>query len=157
MPLTSTELPYLVHPSNAQYIRVLFLYCICLSFFLSVCLCHYVSFWFVSIYDSFSGADAQFVMSLPHGALYFYIIEGVQDLFSKNIPKKFSFLHDFVCSSVSTMVCSVVSTPQMVLADRLMADIYPSFPVAVQTIFKKEGLQGFYSGWWPVRVQHRYH
>ena len=50
----------------------------------------------------------------------------------------------------STVVCSIVSTPQMVLTDRLMAGIYPSFPDAVQTILRNEGLQGFYSGWWPV-------
>ena len=54
---------------------------------------------------------------------------------------------------ISTVVCSVVSTPQMVLTDRLMAGVYPSFPVALQTIMKKEGIRGFYSGWWPALAQ----
>ena len=31
----------------------------------------------------------------------------------------------------------------MVLTDRLMADIYPSFPIALKTIFKEEGIKGF--------------
>jgi len=99
------------------------------------------------------GADAQFVMSLPHGAMYFYVIEEVKDIFSKFWPRKFNFFSDFVCSSISTIVCSVVSTPQMVITDRLMAGIYPSFPVAVRSILRQEGVGGFYSGWFPALVQ----
>jgi solute carrier family 25 S-adenosylmethionine transporter 26 len=93
------------------------------------------------------GADAQFLMSLPHGALYFYVIEEVKDFFSKFWPKNLNFFSDFMCSSISTLICSIVSTPQMVVTDRLMADIYPSFITAVQTIYKHEGILGFYSGW----------
>jgi hypothetical protein len=56
---------------------------------------------------------------------------------------------DFSASAVSTVACSVVSTPQMVLTDRLMAGVYSSFPEALTSIFKSEGLRGFYAGWWP--------
>ena len=35
----------------------------------------------------------------------------------------------------------------MVLTDRLMAGVYPSFPVAVKEIFKQKGVKGFYAGW----------
>lgn len=99
------------------------------------------------------GADAQFLMSLPHGAIYFYVIEGVKDQFSKFWPKKLCFLSDFMCSTISTIICSIVSTPQMVITDRLMAGVYPNFPAALNSIFKKDGLFGFYSGWWPALAQ----
>jgi hypothetical protein len=34
----------------------------------------------------------------------------------------------------------------MVITDRLMAGVYPSFPAAVSTIVQSEGLRGFYTG-----------
>jgi hypothetical protein len=50
-------------------------------------------------------------------------------------------------------VCSIVSTPQMVLTDRLMAGKYPNFVVAVRQIALQEGWKGFYQGWWPALAQ----
>ena len=41
----------------------------------------------------------------------------------------------------------------MVLTDRLMAGVYPSFPDAVRTIVKADGWRGFYIGWWPALAQ----
>lgn len=41
----------------------------------------------------------------------------------------------------------------MVLTDRLMAGLYPSFPAALRTIARTEGLRGFYAGWWPALAQ----
>ena len=61
----------------------------------------------------------------------------------------------------------------MVITDRLMAGIYPTFPAAMSTILKKDGLLGrkfikkkikcmsspslnyigFYAGWWPALAQ----
>ena len=34
-----------------------------------------------------------------------------------------------------------------------MAGVYPNFPAALNSIFKKDGLFGFYSGWWPALAQ----
>jgi hypothetical protein len=99
------------------------------------------------------GADAQFILSLPHGAFYFFVIDAVKKHISKFLPAKVGFLGDFTSSTISTVICSIVSTPQMVLTDRLMAGIYPSFPVAVSKILQTEGLRGFYRGWWPALAQ----
>jgi len=99
------------------------------------------------------GADAQFVMSLPHGAFYFSVIEQAKFQISKVMPSKLNFLADFAASTVSTTICSIVSTPQMVLTDRLMADVYPSFQVAVRRILQEDGIMGFYAGWWPALAQ----
>ena len=60
---------------------------------------------------------------------------------------------DFVSSALSTFICSAVSTPQMVLTDRIMAGVYPDFLTAIASIAKKEGIQGFYMGWLPSVVQ----
>ena len=93
------------------------------------------------------GADAQFLLSLPHGAFYFFVIDQVKSKVSKVMPKAYENLSDFTASAISTIVCSIVSTPQMVLTDRLMAGVYPNFPAAVSQIFKQEGLRGYYAGW----------
>ena len=69
------------------------------------------------------------------------------------MPAKLDFLSDLTSSSVSTIVCSIVSTPQMVITDRLMAGVYPTFPAALRKILKKDGLLGFYTGWWPSLAQ----
>lgn len=99
------------------------------------------------------GVDAQFVMSIPHGACYFFVIDQVKTRLSGMLSKKYSFIQDFAASTISTVFCSIVSTPQMVLTDRLMAGIYPSFPVALKSILSTEGVAGFYTGWWPALAQ----
>ena len=99
------------------------------------------------------GADAQFILSLPHGAFYFFVIDAVKKHISPYLPDKLNFLGDFTSSTISTIICSIVSTPQMVLSDRLMACVYPSFPADVQRILATVGVRGFYTGWWPALAQ----
>jgi Mitochondrial carrier protein len=99
------------------------------------------------------GADAQFIMSIPHGAFYFCVVEYVKNKIEFLIPKRLQFLADFTSSTISTIVCSIVSTPQMVITDRLMAGIYPNFGYALKSIITKEGPIGFYAGWWPALAQ----
>ena len=65
------------------------------------------------------GADAQFLLSMPHGALYFFVIDRVKsNLATFFSASKFSFLQDFAASTISTVFCSIVSTPQMVSYSR---------------------------------------
>ena len=99
------------------------------------------------------GADAQFLLSLPHGAFYFFVIDRVKSHLSSVLSTKFSFVQDFAASTISTIFCSIVSTPQMVLTDRLMAGVYPSFPAAMRSIIAADGFAGFYTGWWPALAQ----
>lgn len=107
----------------------------------------------LSLFRLLRGVDAQFCFSLPHGALYFSVIDHVKTRLDSVLAPKFSFLQDFAASTISTIFCSIVSTPQMVLTDRLMAGVYPSFPAALTSIMKKEGVRGFYAGWWPALAQ----
>lgn len=99
------------------------------------------------------GADAQFLLSLPHGAFHFFVIDQVKMILNGFMPRHFDIIADFISSVMSTIVCSVVSTPQMVLTDRLMAGVYTSFPEALHKIYMQEGLMGFYAGWWPALAQ----
>lgn len=95
------------------------------------------------------GAGSQFIMSIPHGALNFAVTETTKTqlaLLSTNstlariVPVKLlNPLLDFLSSAISTFICSIVSTPQMVITDRIMAGIYTDFLSAVAALYKSEG------------------
>lgn len=56
-----------------------------------------------------------------------------------------------LCASAAGAIAScVVSVPQEVIKQRLMVGIYPSFRVAVASIWRDEGARGFYTGWLPT-------
>eukprot|EP00903_Cladosiphon_okamuranus_P012134 g11383.t1 len=97
------------------------------------------------------GAGAQFVMSLPHGAFNYATLEVILGCSAKIFPDEWREragpVLDFFSSSVATLVCSVVSTPQMVITDRIMAGMYPNLVSGVREITRNEGLPGFYTGW----------
>lgn len=97
------------------------------------------------------GAGAQFIMSLPHGAFNYATLEVILECTAKIFPDEWRERAgpglDFLSSSVATLVCSVVSTPQMVITDRIMAGMYPNLVSGVREIAKTSGLGGFYTGW----------
>ena len=74
----------------------------------------------------------------------------LEDVIPKHILKP---PMDFLSSCFSTLLCSLISTPQMVTTDRIMANVYPNLPEAIRQIFEMEGLQGFYTGWLPSLLQ----
>ena len=56
-----------------------------------------------------------------------------------------------LCASVCGAAAScTVSVPQEVIKQRLVTGIYPNFPSAVSTIWRTQGLRGFYVGWLPT-------
>ena len=105
------------------------------------------------------GAGAQFILSVPHGAVNFAVLEFVrrqmtrvtdQDWVRNRINvEAFSAGFDFLSSAISTICCSVVSTPQMMITDNIMAGTYPNLPAAVKGLASEKGVKGFYAGWWP--------
>ncbi|EWM25692.1 s-adenosylmethionine mitochondrial carrier protein [Nannochloropsis gaditana] len=100
------------------------------------------------------GAGAQFALSLPHGALAFAVLEATKSTLSSWFPVNFAGpAFDFVSSAVSTTICSVISTPQMVLTDRIMAGYYPNLVHGVRTVLKTDGVQGLYAGWFAALAQ----
>jgi len=100
------------------------------------------------------GAGAQFALSLPHGALAFAVLEATKTTLSSWFPVGFAGpAFDFVSSAVSTTLCSVISTPQMVLTDRIMAGYYPNLINGVSTVMKRDGVRGLYAGWFAALAQ----
>eukprot|EP01034_Spumella_vulgaris_P025175 gene25175-31604_t len=109
------------------------------------------------------GAGAQFLMSIPHGAFNFAVTETTKKQVStfvhnrhlvSAIPERIlNPLLDFLSSALATFVCSIVSTPQMVITDRIMAGVYSNLFSAVINIGRTEGLGGFYRGWLPALAQ----
>ncbi|CAM9257909.1 unnamed protein product [Ectocarpus fasciculatus] len=100
------------------------------------------------------GAGAQFLLSLPNGALHFAVLENTKSRMAEMFPlKSASFLLDFASCSAATALCSVMSTPQMVLTNRIMAGVYPNLWTGVGSIIREKGVRGFYAGWWPGLVQ----
>jgi Mitochondrial carrier protein len=107
------------------------------------------------------GAGANFLLSVPHGAVNFAVLEFVRNRFSRMIQShpilaanenKFSFGLDFLSSSISTVACSIVSTPQMMIVDNIMVGNYPNLKSACIGLAQTKGVYGFYAGWWPGLV-----
>jgi solute carrier family 25 S-adenosylmethionine transporter 26 len=109
------------------------------------------------------GSGSQLIWSIPHGAFSFCVIEKTKKVLAlwsamfhldRLVPQHLlNPLMDFLSSCVSTFICSVISTPQMVTTDRIMANVYPNLYSAVTNIFATDGLSGFYVGWLPAMVQ----
>lgn len=107
------------------------------------------------------GAGANFILSVPHGAVNFAVLEFVRKRLGaivKSNPRlaaneeRLSFGLDFLSSSISTITCSIVSTPQMMITDNIMAGNYPNIGAAITGLAQTKGIMGFYGGWWPGLV-----
>jgi hypothetical protein len=107
------------------------------------------------------GAGANFILSVPHGAINFAVLEfvsGRMSQFVSSVPwleeRKDSMGAglDFVSSAISTICCSIVSTPQMMITDNIMAGNYPRLTVAARGLYAERGVLGLYAGWWPGLV-----
>jgi len=110
------------------------------------------------------GVGSQFIMSIPHGAINFAVTETTKiklaalaansTVLHSIVPKQFiNPLLDFTSSAVSTFISSIVSTPQMVITDRIMSGQYSNFFDAVVNIARLEGSIGFFVGWLPAMMQ----
>lgn len=103
------------------------------------------------------GAGAQLILSIPHGAVNFAVLELVRRQMNSVVSrsrhadamKNFGPVFDFLSSAMSTICCSVVSTPQMMICDNIMAGTYPNLFDATKSLMKDKGISGFYTGWWP--------
>ena len=107
------------------------------------------------------GAGANFLLSVPHGAVNFAVLEFVRGKLNQavnNVPFLRQRLEsigpalDFTSSAISTICCSVVSTPQMMITDNIMAGNYPNLPAAIAGLYNNGGVMGFYGGWFPGLV-----
>ena len=58
-----------------------------------------------------------------------------------------------VASALGASASCIVSVPQDVIKQRLVTGVYTSFRQAVGTIYKTEGILGFYSAWKPAMTR----
>ena len=105
------------------------------------------------------GANTQLIISLPHGAMNFAAIELTKKQLAQFTSGIFTTsylltaLLDFLAQAIATLFCSSISTPQMVLTDRMAVGYYNSFLDAVRSVWRTQGILGFYSGWLPGMLQ----
>ena len=107
------------------------------------------------------GAGTNFLLSVPQGALNFSVLEFVRRRLGHMVAANPYLAErsdrlgaglDFVSSSISTVVCSVVATPQMMITDNIMAGNYPNLFRSVEGLAKSGGIKAFYRGWLPAMV-----
>jgi len=104
------------------------------------------------------GAGAQFLLSVPHGAINFAVLEYVRRQLNRYAESRGGKVDglgpslDFLSSAISTFCCSIISTPQMVITDNIMAGTFPNMLSAVSSLKDNGGIKGFYTGWWPGLV-----
>jgi hypothetical protein len=107
------------------------------------------------------GAGANFLLSLPHGAVNFAVLELVRSKLGNVVAASPGLADnaaklgpglDFLSSCISTVTCSVVSTPQMMITDNIMAGNYPNLGAAIRGLYRERGVLAFYRGWWPGLV-----
>jgi len=75
---------------------------------------------------------------------------GIQFAVYEGCRKNFGPLLSSAAGAVSSCI---VAVPQEVIKQRLVTGVYSSFRDAVSTIYRTEGIQGFYSAWKPTVVR----
>ena len=103
-----------------------------------------------------SGCFSTSMFAFPLGAVQFTVFGNVKKLLTSVVGGAASAgsavgtavaMSSAACASLAS--CAV-GVPQEILKQRLVTNIYPDFRTAVTTIWKTEGLKGFYVGWGPT-------
>lgn len=116
------------------------------------------------------GTAAQFILSAIQGAVTFAIVEETRHVMERTWQQNkqqpatqqqqqastrptsttTAASMDFASSVVSTAAASIVSVPQMVIMDNLMAGNYPHLGAAVTRLYQERGgIGAFYRNWGP--------
>ena len=94
------------------------------------------------------------LFAFPLGAVQFTVFGNVKRAISSVVGMASGGLKGtavaITSSACASLASCAVGVPQEVLKQRLVTKIYPNFGTAVRTIFKEEGIKGFYTGWGPT-------
>lgn len=101
----------------------------------------------------FRGLFGQACLSLPNGAINFATLELAKSRMVVYLPtviqRNFGAGMDLASSACGTLMSSLVSVPQTVVLDRIMAGQYQNFFQGFVTLGSQEGWRGYYRGWTP--------
>lgn len=103
-----------------------------------------------------AGSVSTSLFAFPLGAVQFTVFGNVKNILSSIVGNTAASggvtgtAVAMVSSACASLASCAVGVPQEVLKQRLVTNIYPNFGTAVQTIWKTEGLAGFYVGWGPT-------
>ena len=65
----------------------------------------------------------------------------------KNLPLKYHSMAQFACAAGAFLACSIVLVPGEVLKVRMQAGTVTSLSMGIKSIFKQDGLSGFFAGY----------
>ena len=101
----------------------------------------------------FSGAVQTSMFAFPLGAVQFTVFGSMKKAITSVVGEPGGIKGTAVAiasSACASLASCAVGVPQEILKQRLVTNIYPNFATAVSTIWKTEGIQGFYTGWAPT-------
>jgi solute carrier family 25 S-adenosylmethionine transporter 26 len=94
------------------------------------------------------------MFAFPLGAVQFTVFGNMKKALTSMVGNASGGVKGTAVAIASSMCASLAScavgVPQEILKQRLVTNIYPNFATAVSTIWKTEGLKGFYVGWGPT-------
>ena len=101
-----------------------------------------------------SGAVQTSLFAFPLGAVQFTVFGNVKKVLSSALGSVTGGIKGTAIAITSSACASIAScavgVPQEILKQRLVTNIYPNFRTAIATIYKTEGVKGFYVGWGPT-------
>ena len=104
-----------------------------------------------------AGSVSTSLFAFPLGAVQFTVFGNAKKILSSVIERggirenaAVNTAVAMTSSACASLASCLVGVPQEVLKQRLVTNIYPNFGTAVQTIWKTEGVKGFYNGWGPT-------
>jgi solute carrier family 25 S-adenosylmethionine transporter 26 len=102
----------------------------------------------------FSGAVQTSLFAFPLGAVQFTVFGNMKKAITSVVGPATGGIKGtavaIASSACASLASCAVGVPQEILKQRLVTKIYPDFGTAVSTIWKSEGLKGFYVGWAPT-------
>mmetsp|Transcript_60425 Transcript_60425/g.165968 ORF Transcript_60425/g.165968 Transcript_60425/m.165968 type:complete len:361 (-) Transcript_60425:191-1273(-) len=105
------------------------------------------------------GAVTTSLFAIPLGAIQFSIFGRAKKALRERVDQggdhvnAWNGLADLGASAMCSVASLSVGVPQEVIKQRLVTGIYPSFRVGVATLWRTEGIRGFYTGFVPTAAR----
>lgn len=97
------------------------------------------------VFGLWSGLGVTVLGSAPSVALYFGTYTSIKSFLSRRFPNNFKVFNVVVSASVANSLASLLRAPFEVIKQRVQAGVHSSPMAAVATIWRADGLGGFFS------------